>query len=254
MLLTVFAIMVTAPIIAFSQEEQAIDIVFDLDWTLINPTTEKMAEAVPENIFRFGHEVYRLTDHTVETLVELHSQKNVRISFFSGGARERNEAFVKWLYERIHTRQKNDQFKPYLVLSTEHLTTVSTDKNLRFPQRYKKDLSRYFNILRAILIDDIKNFIMPGQELNEVWLGKTYNDRPRFELKHLENEADDAYSAPDEEEWRRDRNKLLFIKDMILAALKEAENNPDLFLEKLNQLKIQFSDAAVLKCQILFAG
>ncbi|MBC7421192.1 MAG: hypothetical protein H7328_10735 [Bdellovibrio sp.] len=213
---------------------EPIDVVFDLDWTLIYPTNENMALAVPKNTFKIGNNLFRLTDHAVEILLELHQQPDVRISFFSGGARERNTAVVKIIYDLMN----KPEYRPHKILSFEDLTVISTDKDLKFAQRNKKDIGKFFNLQRAMLVDDIEDFILPGQEQNEKWLGKTYNDRPKFELQSLEETKDAAYSAPNFNEWLRERNKLVTVKEIILKTLELTRQNSKTFVENLQSFII----------------
>ncbi len=214
-----------------------IDIVFDLDWTIINPTTEAMAEAVPENTIRIDEKLYRFSDHTFEVLSSLHQIPDVRISYFSGGAAERNHTVIKAIYEKINLLYPNNNFKFNKILSATNLTQVSADLDLKFSQRYKKDLSAHFDLNNAVLVDDIQKFILPGQEKNMLWLGKTYNDRPLYQLAPLEEPADTAYSAPNEIEWRRDRNKLLIIQQTILKAIELSHKNGLSFIENLQRFQ-----------------
>lgn len=75
-----------------------IDIVLDIDWTILNPTTEALAEAVTEGVFRHSTGVYRYSKHIVDFMMTLHSMPGVRVSFYSGGEADRNHAVVKDLY------------------------------------------------------------------------------------------------------------------------------------------------------------
>jgi hypothetical protein len=226
-----------------------IDIVFDLDWTLINPTNEEMARVDDRDIIRFQNEIYRITNQAIDVLIELHQQPEVRISFFSGGSAERNQFAIKAIYEKIHARTKNNQAQPFRILSAGDLTTVSDRTDLKFTERYKKDLSRFFDLKSAVLIDDVANFTMPGQERNILWIGKTYNDRPQFEVSYVANPRDAAYLAPNQSEWLRDRNKLLPVKEALLSALKMTRQKTGSFVENLNSLK-----SLVKKCSAVFSG
>ncbi len=210
-----------------------LDIVFDLDWTLVNETNSKMASAVPENILNFDGHIYRFSDHTVDVLIALHKEPGVRISFFSGGPANRNQEIVRVLYEQIYKANPASNFKPYKILSSHDMTTISHNETLPFRERYRKNLAQHFNLNRTILVDDTKDFTLNGQERNQLWLGKTYNDRPLFELKELENVNDAKYSAPDFKEWKRDRNKLLAIKDILLQSIRQTRAGQGTFIQNV---------------------
>lgn len=225
-----------APETAQAHGSHHIDIVFDLDWTLIYPTNEEMAKVQPENIVRFAGEPFRIADHVIEVLRELHRDPNIRISFFSGGVAERNNIVVNEIYRRINA--DGSAYAPHLVLHKSHLHVASTDPKHKFAERFKKNLSPYFNLARTILIDDMKDFAIKGQEKNLYWLTPTYNDRPEFHLRHLEKSSDAEYSAPNFEEWEKERKKILVLLEPLLAAVTMNKREP-LAFPKLFELAIQ---------------
>lgn len=192
------------------------DVVFDLDWTAIYPTSKHMAEIQPENIIRFGEDYFRLADHLIPVLRALHEQPGIRVSFFSGGSEDRNMTVIQEIYRRLNL--DGSTYSPFKTLHSQNLHIASTDSTLSFAQRFKKNLSPYFDLDRVILIDDVKEFSMPGQEKNLLWLSKTYNDRPEYNLVHLEPSADRGYSAPHFEAWQSERRKILNLLEPLLVA------------------------------------
>lgn len=224
--------------------EQPVDIVFDLDWTLVNNTDEAMVKADPRNTFELEGKWYRFSDHVFEVLTELHLRSDVRISFFSGGPANRNIQVIDLIYERLRQDPRLRAVHPHKVLSFNNLRTVSTDPSLRFAQRYKKDLAPYFDLERTLLVDDTAAFALPGQERNLLWLGKTYNDRPQFNLAHLESADQAAYSAPSWEEWIRNQKKLLHVRDVIVKALNFSHSFSGTFVESYQRCCNQTAAAA----------
>lgn len=216
---------------AFATED--IHIVFDLDWTLINPTTAVMAKVRPKDTFEYDGVIYRFSEHTFELLIALHRQPQVKISFFSGGADARNKYVVGLIYQRIHSTVGHTHFQPTRVLSKEDLSVISTDTHLKFSERYKKDLSRFFDLKSVVLVDDIKNFVPISQEKNQLWIGKTYIDRPLLHLTNLEKAEDKKYSAPNEQEWLRNKNKLLPISKILLAAIYRTRQSSTAFVDNI---------------------
>jgi hypothetical protein len=213
-----------------------IDIVLDIDWTILNPTTEALAEAVPEGVFRHSTGVYRYSKHIVDFMMTLHSMPGVRVSFYSGGEAGRNNAVVKDLYKKINEKMSSNHFEPYKILSLKDLTKVSSDPKLRFGDRLKKDIARFFNPRYAVLVDDTKDFVLHGQGRNQLWLGKTYNDRPQYELAHLEKSEDMKYSAPNKKEWQRDLDKLLPVLDVLTKAVRKTRSTNVDFIENVDQI------------------
>jgi hydroxymethylpyrimidine pyrophosphatase-like HAD family hydrolase len=195
---------------------ERLGVVFDLDWTLLNSTTEAMVQADPAGTFSFEGKWYRIAYGTAQAIKKLHDQ-GIDISIFSGGSSERNEFAAKIIEKQIQDLGVSD-FKFNQILDLHDLLVVSQDPNARFADRYKKELSRYFDVKRTLIVDDMTGFSVSGQEKNLVWLGKTYNDRPRFELQDIEAAESKSYSAPDYNEWRRDRNKIITAVSDILKA------------------------------------
>ena len=190
--------------------------VFDLDWTLLNSTTEAMVQADSRDTFTFEGKWYRIAHGTAESIIKLHNQ-GIEVSIFSGGTAERNDFAARLIEKQIHELGVTD-FKFQQVLDLSDLLVVSSDPNAKFSDRYKKELSRFFDITRTLIVDDMMTFAVKGQEKNMVWLGKTYLDRPRFEWQKLEASEGKAYSAPDFSEWSRDYNKIPLAVDNILQA------------------------------------
>lgn len=179
-----------------------IDIVSDIDWTLVSIVSEEMADT--PNVFKIENEYYRLSDWGEQFFEALAKEPFVRLSFYSGGSKARNEELLK----KIKLPQLNKTLYDiaYKILNYEDLIKISEDKNLSFSDRFKKDL-RLINsdLSQVVLIDDNAGFAMPGQEKNMIWLGKTYNYYENFQdIKTV-----DEYTPPNLSEWFRDRNKLV---------------------------------------------
>ncbi len=216
-----------------SQSETEIHIVLDIDWTLANPTTEKMAQADPSGIIRVDGEIYRISESAIDVLIALHEIPGAKISFFSGGSTERNEFLIKKVYEMVDKVVGSSKYRPHLILSKDQMRQVSDDPTLKFHERYKKDLAPFFDLNQTLLFDDVLGFTPKGQERNLIWTGKTYNDRIRFDLDYLEDPTQKSYKAPNFTEWQRDRQKLIRFLGIVLEAQERAHVN-----------KISFVDAA----------
>lgn len=177
------------------------DVVFDLDWTLFYP----LKAAVTAQSVQAGDEYYQPADQAVETLIQLH-QDGHRVSLFSGGQKERNSALAQYLVAQIHARGVRD-FSFYKVLNFDDLSVrPGAPENARFRERYMKDLIKINSDLsRTILVEDMREFSVPGQEKNLYWLGKTYQYMSEFKGPSL-----DPYSPPTHEEWQRERNKIAY--------------------------------------------
>lgn len=202
-----------------------IDVVFDLDWTLLLSTDEAKARADGRLIFRHGEHWYRLTDHALEVLRAIHENPRYRVSYFSGGAVDRNRAVVAWIYELLNANRAERPFVPHRVLSFDDLTKrPGVPEAARFTERHGKDLTRVgadLALPRAVLIDDAGAFAEPGQEKNMLWLERSFNDRPVFPFTG----APDKYDPMDAREWLTERHKLVWAFDLLEESREAAERS-----------------------------
>jgi hypothetical protein len=189
---------------------QVLDVVFDLDWTLIYNTTPELAKAEPKDTFKIDGHDYRFADHALEVLDLLRATPGIRLSYFSGGDAARNREVIKEIKRRVPV-------KFYRSLDTHHLHSVSDDTSLRFRERFKKDLAGKFDLARVVLVDDVREFAFKGQEDLVLWLGETYEDWPRYELRSIDTRPA-QYFAPDFKAWAREREKLVRALGLILQA------------------------------------
>lgn len=209
-----------------------IDVVFDLDHTLITETPSENVVRDGRRVFQFGDHFYRLTDHTVEVLRAVHGNPAYRISFYSGGERERNMAVLSWIYELVNADGRGSR-RPFQVLSREDLhRRPGVGDDARFTQRYGKDLTRIHpsvDLRRAVLIDDAGAFAEPGQERNMLWLEKTYNDRPVYPHGMPEG----PYEASSRAQWLREKHKLAWAYDLLEEAREASERTGRDFRDEL---------------------
>ncbi|MBL7716444.1 MAG: hypothetical protein JNL01_13345 [Bdellovibrionales bacterium] len=194
-----------------------IDFVFDLDWTLFY-VLPKDTLVDDRFTFRFDDEVYRLADFVPEVLADIESWPGARVSFFSGGTTERNEALLKML--RLPDGRSAWDIA-YKVLNRPDLTKVSDNPALKFSKQNKKDLSKINpNLGHVVIADDTEEFVMPNQISNQLWLGATYtfysneNDLPRIATQ---------YDPPSRAEWKKERLKILSVWE----AFRQVYRNRD---------------------------
>lgn len=208
-------------------EDCRFHVVLDLDWTLIYTTTEAMARADRGNIIRVDGQPYRFSDYTFEVLASLHRLDGVCVSLFSGGEAGRNKKVAEALYSELAHRVGHSRFQLHRLLSAGDMRQVDDRPGLRFRNKFKKDLGRYFDLARTILIDDVAEFALPDQRRNMLFVGGTYEDRPQWELGHLENSANAAFSAPSKSEWHRERQKLVWALGVVSEAIRQVNQNPE---------------------------
>ncbi|WP_290730908.1 NIF family HAD-type phosphatase [Halobacteriovorax sp. JY17] len=213
-----------------SRSAEKIDIIFDLDWTLVKQVDTPGISRT--NFLEVNGEFYRLGDGAIDLLEYLFARSEVRVSFFSGGKFERNSKLLK----KIKTKYGSAFDNAHKVLSYDDLLEVSTDVTLAFSERLKKDVSLVNKDLsRVLLIDDDKRFIVgDSQRKNLLWMGETY--------KHFEEFSDitnssDVYSPKTETKWLFDRKKLYMIKDILSESLDDSDN----FLERVGKESMKWN-------------
>jgi hypothetical protein len=196
-------------LISFSALSQ-VDVVIDIDWTLVSQVDSY--DSNNSRVYKSLGDYYRLTDGASEIIEDLIENESVRISFYSGGSEARN---LDLLDQIKLSNGKSLLESSYKVLSRKHLLEVSRGPDLKFAERYKKDLTLINNDLKSIiLIDDIKNFTPPNQRKNVLWVGKTFVFQDTFSQVNAE------HYAKTEIAWLRDRYKLYSSHSKITNALE----------------------------------
>lgn len=222
---------------------EPIHLVFDIDWTLVYPLPEKPAQPDAHTIEVLG-KWYRFTDDSAAVIAEAAANPALRVSFFSGGERERNLQLLQKL-KLPDGRSALDVATK--VLSTEDLTPGSKEPGAKFAQRWKKDLTKVEpDLNRVVLIDDIADFALPGQERNMYWLGETYNFAGSFSEAQARALLKAEYEAPTETAWKWERAKLKRAFAFIRRAAKDSPGNATGFLHRLQELR------SVGDCPLLF--
>tara|TARA_Y100001936_G_C16090169_1_gene685406 strand:- start:2011 stop:2826 length:816 start_codon:yes stop_codon:yes gene_type:complete len=211
-----------------SAAQAQIDIVFDIDWTLVYPVDETMKNEA--RVYLVQGEYYRVSDGAVEVIASLFKDPRFRVSFFSGGDKLRNEELLKQII--LPLKDKTALDVAYKVLSREDLSVVSTDENLGFSERFKKDLTIVNKDLnQVVLVDDLKNFTPSGQEDNLLWVGKTYTYQDKFKKLPLSK-----YIPDSELSWLNERYKFFWVYSSIEEAASLSIKTGSSFKNVLNKV------------------
>ncbi len=224
---------------AWAQGAEPIDVVFDLDWTLIYTSSPEAVAMDPRNTFSFGDKDYRFSDDAVNVLRAMHANPAYRVSFLSGGDAARNQKAIEMLYEMINA--DGGSRKPFKVGSLGELHATGAPETAPFTERFKKDLERFlpgFDPTRTVLVDDSKGFAFPGQERNMFWMQNTYDDIPDF-ARRAELSVDPKYLPPDEASWLRERRKLLWTFGSLEEARRKAELSGEAFVDALHRIHVE---------------
>ena len=233
--------------------EQYLDIVFDLDWTLIAQV--KNTQGVPaDELVYFEDELYRIAPGVREMMLRLMSFPNVRFSFFSGGGRERNLSVLG----QIDLGGKRGVLldHAYKVLSREDLTDLSAEVALdaRFSERYKKDLRKINSDLsKVIMIDD--NYLFaptPKQRAHYLWLGETFENLETYSGQAA-SKIEAKYRPKGYKQWLSSRLKIPLVALIIEELLRENRDSWDVArLQKLSkEAQLEGSSWSRLKSKAL---
>lgn len=214
-----------------------VDIVFDLDQTigtlvhegpygdlLADPLNPKKGivsitfenahlDSLGKQTTKLITEEYRIYDGVSELLTELKRHQlegRVRVSFFSAGSAERNQALLKKLVLSDGTTAS--QLAGPRIYDRTHLFETKASEDARYRERFKKDLTVVNkNLEDVIIIDDIKTYVPAHQEKHLLWIGEDFpypeklGNRPPFK--------------PSELILQRERNKYKWITNHIMNAL-----------------------------------
>lgn len=229
----------------------AIDVVFDLDWTLIAQVSSP--EGIPpEDLLRFEDEYYRLNPGAREILTDLLALENVRVSFFSGGGGERNLSVLS----QVNLGGVSARDVAYKIFSRSDLTDFShqVSADARFSERYKKDL-RPINpdLSRVIMIEDNVNFALDSeQSRNFIWLGETFENLEVYS-KALAQLTEEKYRPHSYAQWLSSRLKLAVVGEILKEVLPHSSAGID--FEKVQELVdasgLQNSKWSELKSRLL---
>ncbi len=211
-----------------SAAQAQIDIVFDIDWTLVYQVDESMKNR--PRVYSAQGEYYRLSDGAEEVIASLSQDPRFRVSFFSGGGHARNKELLKQI--KLPLKNKTAFDVAYKVLSKEDLAIVSRDKSLRFSERYKKDLTLVNKDLnKVILVDDLKHFTPSGQEDNVLWVGETYKYQEFYRKL-----PPSKHNPSSELAWLNERYKMYWVYSAIEEAADLSKKTNSSFKDVLNRV------------------
>jgi hypothetical protein len=220
---------VFAPSVRAAERLPPVHLVFDIDWTLTSniPPEDVAKYAGDPRFFEVGGKYYRFSngvDVALNRLLEYNRRlgyEYVKISFFSGGTRRRNEALLrKIVLDRRSGKTAFDIAEK--ILSFEDLDDLyphlpQGQSEIRFADRYDKNLIQFFKDLnRTIAIDDTERFFQGDETASLLWIGATYADFRTYgeALRAQALTPAREFLPPDFAAWLTDQNRVL------LAALQ----------------------------------
>lgn len=165
-----------------------VDVVFDIDLTIValvkdGPGGDFLADPkdpakniIPVNFELEGSvhsEKYRLFEGVTDLMEKLRKDPRVRVSFFSGGTEQRNEALLRKIFLSDGTSLWD--LAEGRAYGRTSMTPTGLQPPARVRDRVKKDLHKVNpDISDVIIVDDIKEFVPESQRAHLLWIGEDF--------------------------------------------------------------------------------
>jgi len=183
-------------------------VVFDLDGTLLYTVDDSYEGR--DGVYRFKDEYYKTAFGSAETIQYLLDQENVKISFFSGGSKERNLSILKKIKLDSGLSLLDIAYKVF------HQQDLSSEKT--------KDLLKVSRDLdHVVLVDDQLSHIHVGQSQNMFHIESAYWYFENFEsvMEERLRFPDKTYLAPNLSEFKREKKKFQWILGILSTAISK---------------------------------
>jgi hypothetical protein len=217
----------------FISSEKTIDVVFDIDWTIVSDYEPEFSKAPASKIFEADTGSYVLRDGVTE-LIEYLLSENIRVSFFSGGVEKRNNELLSKI---LLSDGRSLLDIAYKVKSKPDLTTVpDIPETAKFSEKFKKDLTKINPDLQSIILldDNYRFYASPEQKPNLIFFGPTYKYFDEYgDCKQYTGQ----YKPQSFEQWNVDRKKMYIIKNHIERSLKEMREKRISFLKAIKSIE-----------------
>lgn len=201
-----------------------IDVVFDLDWTLVSLVEKGGGEG--QNSVRVRHEVYRVNDYARELVTYLNSLEGVRVSFYSGGPEERNLPLLKNI-KLLDGSGKSFYDVAHKIVSRDEMIEVDVSHipNATNADRWRKNLLKIKGSLENLIMveDDIRHALDDVQKSHTAWLGMSFRHFESFDL--LVRDPKDQFLPGSKSQWVFHRNKLGILSGIIDEVIESGEKD-----------------------------
>lgn len=199
--------------------------VFDIDWTLVSEITDPQQKIVDKKrIIEVLGKKYFVNEGAQEFIEEILSHPDMKISFYSGGLRERNHDLLSKI--KLHDGRSLKDIS-YKILSKNDLVSVEdAPPDAPFSSRFKKDLTKISkNLDELIMFDDIENFSLNNvdrQSEKVFFIGTAFK---YFETYPEAQKNVGPYVPQSFDEWFLNKNKLFILKQAFNEAYQESNSN-----------------------------
>jgi|GEM_PF-1608066 len=235
--------------LAWAGPRANVQVVFDLDWTLIYPITNEQAALETESVVKFGNEFFRLSDHAIAAVAYLHAA-GFDVSYFSGEMKDRNLAVIDFIYAKLQEQYADvgaKSWRPFAIGDVGDLEPFGNDPNARFAERLKKNIARWqpnADLTRTVLVEDMQQFAPPpkagevDQRRGLLWLQETFESILDHDAwsESTPPETRTKYHPPSRERWAIERNKIVWALGVIVSARELADSKGVVFQDALVSL------------------
>lgn len=209
--------------------EKELHVVLDIDWTIVSNFEPEFSDAPIDRLVEADGKKYVIRDG-LEELIEYLLEENIKVSFFSGGTKVRNEELLSRIYLRDGRSLKDIAYR---VKNFDDLTVVpNVPETAKFQEKYKKDMHKIHADLKQLAwFDDATSFyIDESQKRNLVHIGPSFKFFENFDqaLKHTGNYIPDKFGM-----YYFDRKKMDILKFHIQEALKLVDEKKVTFSEAI---------------------
>lgn len=146
-----------------------VDVVLDIDATLATGSTQDFKQFPQDQIITAASYPHFIHPGVIEFIRYLYSPGlNIRVSFYSAGASERNLPFVKELLIRALGRARYNEIRTSVkVLSRDYMVRDQkhSAKDLKLILQYQNSTNTH-DLSQVVLVDDNTDFVHTGQHRN----------------------------------------------------------------------------------------
>ncbi len=214
---------------------EASHLVLDIDWTIVTEIKDPLLKVTPASrVIEVAGVRYFVNEGLEELIEQALSYPDVKISFFSGGTRLRNNELLSKI------KLKNGKsLKDISTFSFGKEDLVKNDEALpdaKFAERLKKDLTLISKKIKSIImLDDTPNFVLnkfEQQSDSVLFIGKAFEYFNSFEEASGKS---GEYVPKDFDEWLLNRKKLYILKEAFKESYEESKLGEYTLLEAMKR-------------------
>lgn len=241
LLILIFALSGCAQLMRYpAAESDTRHIIFDIDWTIVAEIKpEALKTMKSKRVIEVAGHSYFVNEGLELFIQNILDKKDVKISFYSGGKKERNLELLSKI-KLSDGRSLRDV--AYKILSFEDLAPTDAPADAPFFERFKKDLSKVTTELdQLIMFDDTYDFVLETKTIqtNHVFfIGSAFEHFESFnDTKNLSGK----YVPKTEAEWLIDNKKLYLLNSAFNEAYSEASSGAITFSEAMKKKEDQLN-------------